>query len=312
MSANCEYYQELMSRMLDGDLLDAETAALREHIRTCPECQALCAAFSSMTLSLREDEIEPPVSLVEGVMSRIRDYEAEFAFAQPVPSETPEPMPLLRASRSVHTRKKNRALRPALVAACLVLVIGAGALTTMAGRGGSAKSAAMEMAPAAAVYRTTSDSAVNETAGIMEEAAPEAAAPMALAEEAPAATAPMPDESAAAPMEEPQEAPMEEMAEAEAYSIQLAVEDGTPLTGFSLSSPAFVPEGSETAFDALISEGGTYPELDYQPFFYVEHNGVIYEFMTDENHEHLLWRDAAEGSPHLSQGSFDDLWAIFK
>ncbi len=306
MSTHCEHYQELISRMLDGDLSPEETDALREHIRSCAECRALAAAFSGLCLSLREDDAEPPISLADGVMNLIRAYEAEK-------TAEPEPISRHRASRS---RKKKHPFRSALVAACLVLVIGAGAMTTFVGRGGSAKDAAMEIAPAAAVYRATSDSAVNTGAGIaeaaVEEAAPEAAAPMALAEEAPAAPAPMPDESAAAPMAAPQEAPMEEIAEAEAYSIQLTAEDGAPLTGFSLSSPAYVPAGSETAFDALISEGGAYPELSYHPFFYVEHNGVIYEFMTDENDEFLLWRDAAEGFPHLSQGSFDDLWAIFK
>ena len=302
MSANCEYYQELMSRMLDGDLLDAETAALREHIRTCPECQALCAAFSSMTLSLREDEIEPPVSLVEGVMSRIRDYEAELAFAQPVPSETPEPMPLLRASRSVHTRKKNRALRSALVAACLVLVVGVGAVATFTGRGGSADSA-----EAPAVYNRAAADMAESAAGIPEFAAEEAemeaaaAAPMALAEEAPAAPE---------PMEPAEEAPA---ADAETYDTQAAAEDsGAAVTGYTLSAPAFVPAGSEAAFDRLISEGGAIPQLNYHAFFYVEHNGVIYEFLTDDNEEYLLWRDAAEGFPTLSQSTFDDLWAIFK
>lgn len=289
MSANCEYYQELISRMLDGDLPDTETAALREHVRSCPECRALFLAFSGMTLSLREDEAEPPFSLADSVMSRIHDYEAEKHLAEPDISSVQEPIPLRRSAHTGHPRKKTPAFRSALVAACLVVVIGVGALATFAGRGGSATEAAE--APAAAFSRTTADTTAQEAAAGDMETEMEAAAPMVLAEEAPAA-----------PMAEPQEAPREEAAE----------DNGALVSGHSLSAPAFIPKGSEAAFDGLISEGGAYPELDYQPFFYVEHNGVIYEFLTDENGEHLLWRDAAEGFPHLSQGSYDDLWAIFK
>ena len=306
MSANCEYYQELMGRMLDGDLLDAETAALREHIRTCPECRALCAAFSSMALSLRDDEMEPPVSIAGSVMSRIRSYEAEKAIYEPELTPEPEPIPLRRASRASGTRRKAPALRSALVAACLVVVIGVGALATFSGRGGSVMETAE--APSSAFSRTTADSAANEAAEDMETEKEAGAEPVA--EEA----------AAAAPLAEPEEAPAEEApaAPAETYEVQVAAEDtgagvsGATVTGYTISDPAYVPAGSETAFEALLTDAGEMPSGVLHVFYYVEHNGVIYEFMTDENEECLLWRDAAEGFPTLSQSSFDDLWAIFK
>lgn len=311
MSANCEYYQELMSRMLDGDLLDAETAALREHIRTCPECRALCAAFSSMALSLRDDEMEPPMSIAGSVMSRIRSYEAENTIPDPEPTSEPEPLPLRRASRASRTRRKAPALRSMVVAACLVVVIGVGALATFSGRGGSTMETAE--APAAAFSRTTADSAANEAAEDMEMEKEAGAEPMA--EEA----------TAAAPLPEPEEAPMEEAPAAEApaaqmetYEVQAAAEEtgagvsGATVTGYTLSDPAWVPAGSEAAFEALLTDAGAIPSASFHAFFYLEHDGVIYEFMTDEDEEYLLWRDAAEGFPTLSQSSFDDLWAIFK
>lgn len=307
MSANCEYYQELMSRMLDGDLLDAETAALREHIRTCPECRALCAAFSSMALSLRDDEAEPPVSLASSVMSRIRTYEAEQAFAEPDPATEAEPIPLRRSARTSHARRKTPALRSMVVAACLVVVIGVGALATFTGRSGSTMETAE--APASAFSRTTADSAANET--VVED----------IELETGAGAEPMAEEAAAAaPLAEAEEAPAEDApaAQAETYEVQVAAEDtgagvsGATVTGYTLSDPAYVPAGSEAAFEALLTDTGTMPSTSFHVFYYVEHNGVIYEFMTDENEEYLLWRDAAEGFPTQSQSSFDDLWAIFK
>ena len=36
--SGCEYYQELISRMLDEDISRDERAALAEHLGTCREC----------------------------------------------------------------------------------------------------------------------------------------------------------------------------------------------------------------------------------------------------------------------------------
>ena len=44
---------------------------------------------------------------------------------------------------------------------------------------------------------------------------------------------------------------------------------------------------------------------------YVEYNGVIYEFLTDDGGTALYWQDAAESvEPLRSPGSVDDLWAV--
>lgn len=280
MSANCEYYESLMSRMLDSDLLPQETELLREHIRTCKSCRTLCAAFSGMTLSLRDDLVEPPMGLADAVMSRIRTYEAEQALETDIPEKEPVPLP-----RTRKTPAKRRWM-PTVIAACLVLVIGVGAVASM-GRGKSA-----DTAESAAYSRVTE----------AQNAAPAAAEPAPMMEESAVFDTAMAEEDTA-PMEPA--APAPEAAEAETAG-------GTTVQGYTVNDPAFVPEGSEAAFEALLTDAGYMPEGNLHVFYYVEHRGVIYEFMTDESEEYLLWRDAAEGFPLLSQSSAHDLWAIFK
>lgn len=299
MSANCEYYESLMSRMLDGDLLPAETDVLREHIRTCKSCRTLCAAFSGMTLSLRDDLVDVPVDLSAAVMGRIRTFEAEKALEADEPAEEPVPFSRPRASR---VSPKKRWV-PTVIAACLVLVIGVGAVSAL-GRGG-AKSAetAADSAEMAAYSRTAeSNTAAQGTSQTLEAAE----APAAMAEESVAfdmaSGTTNAEEGAVEPAASAPEAAEAETAAAESGGVQ----------GYTLNDPAFVPEGSETAFEALLTDGGAIPAASLHVFYYVEHRGVIYEFMTDENEECLIWRDAAEGFPTLSQSSFDDLWAIFK
>lgn len=71
----CEKMQELISRLLDGDLDHEERAALEEHVQSCPECRAVYEAFSAVSASLRDDLEEPPESLRESVMAEIRREE---------------------------------------------------------------------------------------------------------------------------------------------------------------------------------------------------------------------------------------------
>ena len=288
MSTSCEYYESLMSRMLDGDLLKQETDLLREHIRTCKSCRTLCAAFSGMTLSLRDDLVDVPADLAASVMSRIRTFEAEKALEAEEPVE--EPIPLSRKSR-VSPKKR---WMPTVIAACLVLVIGVGAVSAL-GRGGGRKSA--DSAETAAYSRVTGTDANAAEA-------PAAGEPQAMMEESAAF------ELAEAVMDEA--APMEPAAPETTEAETTALTESGPVQGYTLSDPAFVPEGSEAAFEALLTDAGHMPEGSLHVFYYVEHRGVIYEFMTDESEQCLLWRDAAEGFPTLSQSSFDDLWAIFK
>lgn len=68
----CAAMQELISRLLDGDLDAAEQAALAEHLVVCPECQALYEAFSAVSGALRKQQEEPPERLHENVMAAVR------------------------------------------------------------------------------------------------------------------------------------------------------------------------------------------------------------------------------------------------
>ena len=269
MSANCEYYETLISRMLDDDLPPQETELLREHIRTCKSCRTLCAAFSGISLSLRDDLMEPPANFRELVMHKVK-VDATSLFLASVFEQT------LNAPPAQPDRPKKR-WKPTLIAACLVLVIGV-VVVSSPGRRKSADTA-----------ETAAYSSVTEA---QQNAAPAAAESAAF-------------DTAVAEEGEPEEAAPMEPAAPEAAAA------GT-VQGYTVTNPAFVPEGSEAAFEALLTDAGHFPEGNLHVFYYVEHRGVIYEFMTDESEECLLWRDAAEGSPTLSQSSFDDLWAIFK
>ena len=99
--SRCEEYQELISRLLDGDLTVRERVALEEHIRSCPDCAALYSAFSAISKQVAGDLEEAPLDLRANVMAEIRREEI---------------------------RKKNRmpaALRGVLAAAaCLAIIVG--------------------------------------------------------------------------------------------------------------------------------------------------------------------------------------------
>lgn len=65
---NCEKNQELISRMIDGDLTGAEQSELREHIAVCPECQRLYDAFSAVSGLISDDLAEPPSNMKDNIM----------------------------------------------------------------------------------------------------------------------------------------------------------------------------------------------------------------------------------------------------
>lgn len=131
---DCVYYQELISCLLDRELTVEEGQDLAAHARTCPECQAVYTAFSSLSGMLSGDLIDPPEELGEYVMAEIR-------------------------RDSIRERHKAPKLnRKALsLAAAAVLVIGLGALTLprLLGR----KGAAMSAAPQAAVEYAAAEEA---------------------------------------------------------------------------------------------------------------------------------------------------------
>lgn len=167
--SQCEFYQELISRMVDGDLSAREEADLARHTETCPDCAALFQAFSAISGQIGEDLEEAPFDLRDNVMAEIHREEI---------------------------RRRNRIptiLRSVLsAAACVALIFGV-YLGVSITQGKNLVTAAYDAAPAAAEEKVAA-------AGAEVRAMPEAAP--AEAEEAPAEAA----EAAAA--EEPADAPL--------------------------------------------------------------------------------------------------------
>ena len=73
--SQCERYQEWISRMVDGDLSQAEERELREHVQSCPECALLFQAFSTLSNEMQSDLEDVPLDLRESVMAEVRREE---------------------------------------------------------------------------------------------------------------------------------------------------------------------------------------------------------------------------------------------
>lgn len=116
---SCEKIQEMISAMLDGELSVEERSAVEEHIALCPECAAMYADFSALSICLKEELTSVPADLHSNIMNAVK---AQPKKAKIIP---------LRAYLSA--------------AACLVLVVGA----VFSLRLGGADKAAMPAAPAA-------------------------------------------------------------------------------------------------------------------------------------------------------------------
>ena len=70
-----ENWLELLSASLDGELSDADHAALEEHLAACPECRRVKEAFTAIG-DCFPAEAEPPANFTEGTMYLIRQEAA--------------------------------------------------------------------------------------------------------------------------------------------------------------------------------------------------------------------------------------------
>jgi len=99
--SGCTYFQELISRVLDGELSPDEQETLNGHLSGCTECRALYQSFRALSGALSGDLEEPPERLRYAVMAELRRAEI---------------------------KKKNRLSRPGKVllsaAACVALIVG--------------------------------------------------------------------------------------------------------------------------------------------------------------------------------------------
>ena len=101
----CEYYRELISCLVDGELSEAEEKELADHLNVCPECAALHAAFADLSSLIEEDMEDAPESLCVNVMAELR-----------------------RAEIIKKNRRKSAVKAVLATAACAVFVIAAGRL----------------------------------------------------------------------------------------------------------------------------------------------------------------------------------------
>ena len=69
---DCEYYQELISGLLDSELADEEKTDLMEHLSTCSRCRFMYESFLSLSRTIASEKAEPPAELHENIMAEIR------------------------------------------------------------------------------------------------------------------------------------------------------------------------------------------------------------------------------------------------
>ena len=69
---NCEMYQELISRLVDGELSREEYAAVDTHMENCAECSAMYAVFASLSDIIGGEDEALPEDLHENIMAGVR------------------------------------------------------------------------------------------------------------------------------------------------------------------------------------------------------------------------------------------------
>ena len=69
---SCEYYQELISRLMDGEIGGDEHVALMEHLNSCSRCNAMYAVFHDLSDILSEEPEPLPENLHENIMAGVR------------------------------------------------------------------------------------------------------------------------------------------------------------------------------------------------------------------------------------------------
>ena len=117
----CEKYIELISSAIDGEISDADRAALYRHLMTCPDCVKVMGAFSAISGNFPREE-EPPEGFAAGTMAKIK-------------AEAAKPTGL---KKFISGYGKYTGLAAALV----VVLLGARAFMGL-GNGGASDSAAM-------------------------------------------------------------------------------------------------------------------------------------------------------------------------
>ena len=165
---NCEYYEELIGAVLDGEITAEEEKELRAHLESCEACRNFYEAMQA--ISGADDALgEPPENFTANVMARVHEA------AAPVTPETKPAKKKVSITRLV--------TRYGALAAAAAVAIWAGVTFGGTFAAKSADSTASE-APGVAMYSAAEDSAeapaeapeTSTAGGMMMAAAPESAA----------------------------------------------------------------------------------------------------------------------------------------
>ncbi len=71
---DCERYQELISRLVDGEISKNEYAMLQAHMENCAECSAMYAIFASLSDIIGSEDEPLPEDLHENIMAGVRRH----------------------------------------------------------------------------------------------------------------------------------------------------------------------------------------------------------------------------------------------
>lgn len=276
---DCEYYQELMSRMLDGDLSADETEALLAHVQSCASCRAVFTAFADFSACLKAPPVEPPAALREAVMAGIRPKEKKK-----------EPIPLIL-----------KIFVP--MAACFALLAaGAVYLNNYGANTSASVDSALQMtasAPESYFGESSSDSGEPEVADMNVEI-PSGESTAFGAE----VSTSEPDSGTS----QQQSGTADTTAKATGGSTSSLPSTADVYDGNGNFAGSISADGVETFLNTVCTDGGSTNAASESPSYTVDCGGVTYELLAQNGA--LWWRVSGETAYNLSPSSGDDFLAL--
>lgn len=294
---DCGYFEQLIARMPDGELTDAELSALNAHIDGCAECRAFFHAMQAVSEELTTLE-DAPASLCGRVMDAVRQQAASDEPAVP-------------ATRTIKDKKRRwRFGDLGVLAACAALIVVVIGVTRFSPERADETAAGPAMKAAA------------PAAGAEEFEAAAYAAPQALDDEAPLLGAAAPaDDNGGFLVRSADEAPAEAYETEDRTAVSDAEEaaEAPELPDAGALESAAAPEGTADVFDTDGLFAGTLPPgapdvllsardgespapADTQAGWTVEYGGTVYELFSLDGA--LYWREGSEGP--LTRAGMDE------
>lgn len=294
---DCGYFEQLIARMPDGELTDAELSALNAHIDGCAECRAFFHAMQAVSEELTTLE-DAPASLCGRVMDAVRQQAASDEPAVPAP-------------RTIKDKKRRwRFGDLGVLAACAALIVVVIGVTRFSPERADETAAGPAMKAAA------------PAAGAEEFEAAAYAAPQALDDEAPLLGAAAPaDDNGGFLVRSADEAPAEAYETEDRTAVSDAEEaaEAPELPDAGALESAAAPEGTADVFDTDGLFAGTLPPgapdvlfsarvgespapADTQAGWTVEYDGTVYELFSLDGA--LYWRVGDEGP--LTRAGMDE------